>query len=108
MTENNIQPELVSLKKKLAIVRDDTTRVLILADLALQSSVNDFDACIKYSKQGIDLAQKIEFKRGEVRVLANLAGGITVHGDVPKSMALLFRALQTAEENHYPFETALC
>jgi two-component system NtrC family sensor kinase len=94
-----------SLKRELAIAREDSSRVLIMEELSLRYQSLNADSTIKYGKEGIALANKIQFTRGEIRMLNELAMAMQINGDIPASLELSFKALQMAEEKSYAFET---
>jgi len=97
-----------SLKNELVIAKNDTSRVLIMANLA--SAYNGFnsDTINLYGNKALELAQRIRFFRGEASALNALGGGFQLQGDYPKSLEYLYRALKIAEEKNYVFETAVC
>ena len=97
-----------SLKRQLAIAKDDTTRILVISEICAVYQTNDFDSLQVYCKKGLALAQQVEFPKGEVQIMANFAVGLQLHGDTPQSLALLFKALQIAEERHLTGETIHC
>jgi two-component system NtrC family sensor kinase len=96
-----------SLKHQLVTAKNDSSRVLILADLCNAYKVYDFDSVAVYAKRGLALAQKGGYSRGEIRVLYAWQDALENHGDIPESLELNFKALQIAEEKHYAAETAL-
>ena len=86
----------------------DTNRVLLYSELCTAYQWNNTDSLNLYSGKGIALAQKLFFPRGEVRLLNNQAIALMFRGNIPKSLDILFDALDIAEKNNLPFETALC
>src|ERR1035437_1187260 len=99
---------LDSLKYKLVMAKDDTSRVLALADLSFAFGSINFDSAAMYSQQALALTQKLKFQRGEVRRLYSLGFAVETKGDMPKALNLFFKALQIAEENQYLLETDMC
>ncbi len=97
-----------SLKHKLIIAKEDTSRVLIMAEIANAYWTNNFDSLYKYGNHALELAQRIQFRRGEVSALNTLAVGLQSVGNYPKSLEYLYRSLQIAEKKNYVFETAVC
>src|SRR3954462_8825367 len=75
-----------SLKHELAIAKDDTSQVLIMADLANAYFINNSDSVSRYGNQALALAQKIQFSRGEVSALNALGNFFQLQGDYPKSL----------------------
>jgi tetratricopeptide (TPR) repeat protein len=96
------------LKYQLAIAKDDTTRVLIMADIANAYYTNNPDSLNMYGTQALTLAQRIQFSRGEASALNALGLGQQLEGDYPKSLQYLYGGLQIAEKKNYVFETAVC
>ncbi|MDB4903697.1 MAG: ATP-binding region ATPase domain protein [Mucilaginibacter sp.] len=97
---------LDSLKHELAISKDDTGRVLILAKLCITAANLNLDSIAMYGKDGVVLAQKVNFTKGEWGVLYNWGRTLELRGEYPQSLELQFRGLQLAEKNHYRYETA--
>ena len=97
-----------SLKHELVIAKNDTSRVIIMSQLA--SAYTGFypDTVNQYGNDGLKLAELIGFSRGKVSVLNALALSIQLQGDYQKSFEYLYRGLQIAEEKNYIFETAVC
>ncbi len=97
-----------SLKRQLAIAKNDTSRILVISEICAVYQTNDFDSLKIYSKKGLALAQQVDFPKGEVQIMANLAVGLQLHGDMPQSLALLFKALQIAQERHLTEQIIHC
>ncbi|MBC7426582.1 MAG: two-component sensor histidine kinase, partial [Bacteroidia bacterium] len=97
-----------SLKHELIIAKDDTSRVLIMAELAKAYTGFISDTTNLYGNKALELAQRIHFFRGEASALNALGIGIQVEGDYPKSLEYLYRGLQITEERNYVFEAAAC
>ncbi len=106
---NTANLSIDSLKHQLVTAKNDTSRVLILANLCNAYKVYDFDCVAVYAKRGLALAQKGEYSKGEIRVLHAWQDALENHGDIPESgLNSIFKALQIAKENHYHLpETAL-
>ncbi|RAK63456.1 sensor histidine kinase [Hymenobacter edaphi] len=62
-----------SLRAQVAAARPDTTRVLLLVELCRQLDRRDADAAARYGQQGLQLARRIGFGRGEALCLNALA-----------------------------------
>lgn len=97
-----------SLKHELFMAKDDTSRVLIMADLANAYFGFYSDSANVYGNKALELAKRIHFSRGEASILNALGSGFQTLGDYPKSFKYLYRSLQIAEKNNYVFETAVC
>jgi tetratricopeptide (TPR) repeat protein len=90
-----------SLKYQLAIAKQDTSRVLIMADLARSYSIVKPDSGMKYAQQALELAQKIKYLEGEATALNNLAGIYREQGDLPSAMNLILKAFSIAEAHQF-------
>src|ERR1019366_6662364 len=97
-----------SLKHELMIAKDDTSRVLIMAELPKAYTGFNSDTTNLYGNKALELAQRIHFFRGEASALIALGLGLQIEGDYPKSLEYLYRGLEIAEGKHYVFETAVC
>ena len=96
-----------SLKHELVIAKSDTSRVLIMAELASANNGFFADSINIYGNRALELAQRIVFFRGEASALNALGGGLQLQGDYPKSLEYLYRALKIAEERNYVFEAGV-
>jgi len=101
-------PRIDSLKLQLAVAKDDTSRALILSDLAFHSGFINSDSAIAFAHRAIEMSQKINFARGEIRGLNTLAAEFETNGDMPQALETDFRALEMAENNNLPLETSIC
>ena len=54
----------VELFDQLAIATEDTSRVLIMLDIAMNYAPQNFDSSYKYSSEALELAKQIEYTRG--------------------------------------------
>lgn len=66
---NNPSPILAqslidSLKSELYRAKEDTNKVWLYKVLSIEMAKTDVDTAIKYGKQGLELAQRISFKKG--------------------------------------------
>ena len=99
---------LEKLKAELANTKADTNRLLLIAEICTVYQWVDKDSLDFYGTQGLDLAKKLNFHRGGVRILNSQGIFLAFHGNSPKALALLYKALRIAEENKLTFETANC
>jgi two-component system, NtrC family, sensor kinase len=97
-----------SLRHELTIAKNDTSRVLVMAELANAYSGFNSDTIDFYGNGALELARRIHFFRGEASALNALGSGFQLQGDYPKSFEYLYRGLQIAEEKKYVYETASC
>ncbi|HOY16673.1 MAG TPA: ATP-binding protein [Haliscomenobacter sp.] len=97
-----------SLKHELAIVKQDTSRVLILAELCYAYRNIKPDKSLLIGQKALVLARKIQFLKGESRVLNYVGNIFRTLGDLPKSLDYHFKGLKIAEKNNYSLEAARC
>jgi two-component system, NtrC family, sensor kinase len=97
-----------NLTHQLNISKDDTSRVLIMADFCNEYGNTIPDSAMIYGLGALALARQIKFSRGEARTLHSLGQLYRIRGEEPKSLDVLFKGLQIAESNQYPFELARC
>ncbi|HET7118394.1 MAG TPA: ATP-binding protein, partial [Hanamia sp.] len=96
-----------SLKHELTITREDTSRVLILAQLCYDYGGVSPDSSRIYGEQSLALAKKINFSRGEALALTYIGRYYEGQNNPAKSLKLLYDALQIEQAHQYPAETAL-
>ena len=96
------------LKHELAIVKQDTSRVLIIAELCYSYRNIIPDTSLLFGQKALTLARKIQFSKGEARVLNYVGNIFRTQGDLPKSLEYQFKGLKIAEENNYSLEAARC
>jgi two-component system NtrC family sensor kinase len=97
-----------NLKLQLANVQQDTTKIIIMAELCDNYRLSKPDSALNYGEQALILAQKIKFLKGESIALCNLSRTIRELGNLPKALQLGLKALRIAEENHYLKEKMEC
>src|SRR5664279_510188 len=97
-----------SFARQLAVANQDTDRALILAEFGFFYNMSNADSAMSYGQQALTLSQHIHFLRGEARALHALGLIYRILGDDSKSLEMLYKGLQIAEDNHFPFELARC
>ena len=100
------QVRIDSLEALLAAAAPDTTRVLLLAQLAYEHTQTDPLATIAYGKQALQLAQQLRFRRGEALALIRLGSGFREAGNYPAALQVGLQGLRLAEALHNPELTA--
>ena len=93
-------PQTAALRQALAQATTDTSRVLLLADLSATYRYSRFDSVQWYANQGLRLAQRIGYQKGEGRCLSRLAILLSEHGNLPAALRLNLRALQLNKTSH--------
>ena len=87
-----------SLRRELAAAPADTTRVLLLSQLAAEFTHIDPLATIAYCRQALQLAQRIGFHRGEALALIRLGSGFREAGNYPAGLQFGLRGPHLAEQ----------
>ena len=87
-----------SLRRQLKAAPADTTRVLLLSQLAAELTHIDPLAAIDCCRQALQLAQKIGFRRGEALALIRLGSGFREAGNYPAALHFGLKGLHLAEE----------
>jgi len=93
-------PQTPGLRQALARATTDTSRVLLLADLSATYRYSRFDSVQWYAQQGLKLAQRIGYPKGEGRCLSRLAILLSERGNLPAALRLNLRALQLNKASH--------
>ncbi|WP_159437414.1 tetratricopeptide repeat-containing sensor histidine kinase [Hymenobacter daecheongensis] len=86
-----------SLRHQLATAPPDTTRVLLLAQLAYEHTQTDPLATITYGKQALQLARQLGFRRGGCWALVRLGSGFREAGNYPAALQVGLQGLREAE-----------
>jgi len=90
-------PQTAGLKLALARATADTSRVLLLADISASYRYSRFDSVLVYAWRGLNLAQRIKYKKGEGRCLSRLAILMSERGNLPQALRIDLNALQLNE-----------
>src|ERR1700755_1028395 len=77
-----------SLKQLLNTAMPDTTRVVLLKNLGNKYAYSKPDSAMVYYQQGLDLARKINFTKGQQMCLNNSGVMFQVKGNYPKALNL--------------------
>jgi signal transduction histidine kinase len=92
--------EADSLEKLLLQTPQDTTRVLLLAELTNRYQFFKSDTALILAQQAIALAQRLHFSKGEIRALMRLGEVRRLRGEYPQALEEQLRALQLSRETH--------
>ena len=96
-TANSQNPYLDSLKSSLAVVKEDTTHVLLLAELSLWSIFSNPDTSLALAREGIRLAQQINYSKGEAYCKRSVGFFFWSIGDYTTAIKLAFLGMPYAE-----------
>jgi two-component system, NtrC family, sensor kinase len=96
-----------SLKHELAITKTDTSSVLIMAELCFWYRTLNPDSALFFGEKGMKLSEKIYFPKGLIRNITYYGRVMTDLGNMPKALAMQFKALQIAKDNNLLAETGV-
>lgn len=86
-----------SLKMVLRKGKDDTNKVNAYANLLWNYQWSSPDSALAYSLAGLQLARKLNFVDGELRIMHSTGEALAIKGDFPRALATQFEALRLAE-----------
>jgi signal transduction histidine kinase len=98
VTSANAQnARLDNLKRSLASAKEDTSKVLLLADISLWSIFSNPDSSLHWAQEGIKLAQQINYTKGEA--YCNRSSGFYFWsiGDYSTAIKIAFLGMAYAE-----------
>ncbi len=87
-----------SLKNELVIAKEDTMKVWLLYALSGRYTWSYADTSMLYAQRGMDLAQKLNFKRGIELGYHHICGALTTLGNYPLALEYAFKTLSLAEQ----------
>ncbi|MBX0289607.1 tetratricopeptide repeat protein [Hymenobacter sp. HSC-4F20] len=93
-------PQTRPLYRALQHASSDTARVLLLADLAATYRYSRFDSVQWYARQGLALARRIGYTKGEGRCLSRIALLLGERGNLPQALRVDLQALRLNEASH--------
>ncbi len=97
-----------SLLRQLSTVKNDSSRVWVLAELCSNYRYSNTDSSIFYGEMALNFARQIKFLRGEANTLNRLSLTFAGMGDFPKALELQYSALKISEDNNFQLEKAAC
>jgi two-component system NtrC family sensor kinase len=80
--------------------RQDTTRVLVMAELANVYKSDLPDSALFYGYKALTLARQIKFPKGEVTALGYMIIALNTLGNDSKALQMTLQALKIAEKNN--------
>jgi len=97
-----------NLKHQLSIAKDDTSRILKMAQICHHYGYTNYDSSIVVGQRALELLERNNFPRGKARVFFGLGCAYWVHGDISKALETQLKGLQLAEKNHFELEKSAC
>ena len=87
-----------SLKKLLQYAKDDTNKVYLFTDIADELTSSNFKESIIYSNKGLELAQKLHFKKGVAQAYSTMANAYSDQSDYINCLEYNKKALEIRKE----------
>ena len=98
-----------SLRRELAIAKQDTTRAIILAELAEAYRAEKPDSTLYYAGLALELSRSINFPFGEMRAYLALCHYFQFNGiDLPKALEIGLKAVDITREYNFRDYEAGC
>src|SRR4051812_9670411 len=88
-----------SLKRLLIQSREDTSRILLLAQIASNYRFFNPDSAIIIVQQAMSLAQTLHFSKGNIRALNVYGEAKRFQGEFPQSLEAQFNALEISKNS---------
>lgn len=92
------QNKIDSLKKLLLQAKEDTSKVLLLGELAKSYQDNKIDTTLLLAREGILLAEKLNYPKGEANCRVELGEALFVRGDMPAALDMYLKVLKLREK----------
>jgi tetratricopeptide (TPR) repeat protein len=102
-TQQYVLLEKDSLQKLLVSSQPDTSRVMILSELAIRYMRSSHDTAMKYAQEGLALARALKFGKGESDCLRRSGLILFQQGRYPEALDIYQRALNISENIDYLF-----
>jgi signal transduction histidine kinase len=93
-----------TIRKKLTLYKDDTTRSLLLSQMSYYLRYTNMDSALDYAWRAVRLAQQLHYPLCEAHTLADLGLVYRDKGELPKALGLEYKALEIAEKHNYLVE----
>jgi len=99
--------QIDSLQKELSTTTRDSSRALILSELAFQYLFANADTAMRYAQQALTLSRQINYKRGEASAMNHIAFLYREKGNLPVAMELHLKVMQIARDYNLDNEGGL-
>lgn len=101
-------PLIDSLRALLPKTADDTNKVLLYKQLCWQFRNQSMQAALEYGQKGIDLAQKLGYKKGEAEISRFIGLAYRHYFLFTESLDWYFKALELSTEINDPVGIGFC
>ncbi len=87
-----------SLKEELAIAKDDTTRVMLMDNIADLYCYHQIDSAIEYARKAMKLSNESNYPYGQFATYVSIYFGYNIMGDYTKTLETALNALRMADQ----------
>lgn len=87
------------IQKLLSTGSEDTGKVILLLRLSNIYMWSYPDSALLYAQKGLQLSQKLDFKKGEILILHSIGEALSTKGNYTKALETQLKALQLAEKS---------
>ena len=87
-----------SLKKELANAKDDTSRVILMDNLAELYCFHQIDSAIEYARKALKLSNESNYPYGQFATYVSVYYGYNIIGDYTKTLETALNALRMADQ----------
>ena len=87
-----------SLKKELAFAKDDTSRVILMDNLAELYCYHQIDSAIEYARKALKLSNESNYRYGQFATYVSVYFGYNIIGDYTKTLETALNALRIANQ----------
>ncbi len=94
-------PATYSVKQLLTQARQDSSRVMLLAQLSVNYRFFKPDSSMLYAQQALQLAVNLNFPKGKARALHVYGEALRFRGEFPQALEAQFEALQISKTSGY-------
>lgn len=87
-----------SLKQELSSAKEDTNKVFLYYNLGYAYQWSFPDSALSYAIPGLALSKKLQYERGELKMLLPITEALAMKGNYSKALELRFQVLELAKK----------
>jgi two-component system, NtrC family, sensor kinase len=104
--QNMDELQVDKLKRELVLAKNDTTKALLLTQLAEVYRDRVTDTSFTYAQNALELSRRISYPTGESKALLSLSYYFFNRGNLTQSLELGLKALEIAKKNKLHYDQA--
>jgi two-component system, NtrC family, sensor kinase len=105
-SQNMDELQVDKLKRELVLAKNDTTKALVLTQLAEVYRDRVTDTSFTYAQNALELSRRINYPMGESKALLSLSYYFFNRGNLTQSLELGLKALEIAKKNKLTYDQA--